>query len=166
MKTKFIFIGLCALIFSSCTYQRYLPGVDYIDTNEYGSYIKISRWDAVRAKGELIAVDYNNIIILSQKTNQCKIIPIHDIERFTLRYAKPKRTYAWAIPVGTIGTLPFHGVRLIYTAPLNLLVTTGVTLSSISDFRLKDGQISYEELAQFARYPQGIPPNVELPKIK
>ena len=164
MKTKIILTGLLAIIISSCTSPRYLPSSDKIDINQNGSYINIISKTTANIDGELIAIDSNKIVILLETTNKCMTVPINDVKRFKLRYAKPKH-YGWTIPVYTLATIG-HGLFLLITAPINLIVTISVTASGENAFQYSDKNMTYDKLKMFARFPQGIPPNIDLANIK
>jgi hypothetical protein len=164
MRNKIIIIGLIAIIFSSCISPSYLPSSDNIDINKYGSYIKITRQSNANIDGELIAIDSNKIVVLSESENECLTVPITEVKQFKLRYAKPKN-YSWSIPAYTFFTL-MHGLLLIFTAPINLIVTISVKASGESAFRYSDKNMTYEKLKMFARFPQGIPTNINMESIK
>ncbi len=170
MKTRFTIIVLLALIISSCTTPAYLPASDRIDVNPSGSYIKIIRKSTENIEasaivnGELIAIDSNKLIVLSGRTNECIIVPMDDIKRFELKYAKGKH-YGWTIPVFSLASVA-HGMFGIFTVPLNLIVTTWVTISGESAFMYKGKNMTYDQLKMFARFPQGIPSNIDLESIK
>ena len=164
MKTKILLTGLLAIIISSCTSPRYLPSSDKIDINQNGSYIIIISKKTAYIDGELIAIDSNKIVILSESKNKCMTVPINDVKRFILRYAKPKH-YGWTIPLGIL--LPFiHGFYSVFTFPIHLIVTISVTSSGESAFKYSKKNMTYDKLKMFARFPQGIPPNIDLANIK
>lgn len=152
------------MIISSCTSPRYLPSSDKIDVNEYGSYIKIFHKTASNIDGELIAIDSNKIVVLTEESKKCVTVPISEVKRFTLRYAKPKH-YGWTIPVFTLPTIA-HGWFLIFTAPVNLIVTISVTAGGENAFKYSNKNMTYDKLKIFARFPQGIPPNIDIASIK
>jgi hypothetical protein len=164
MKIKIFITGLIALIISSCSSPRYLPTSDKIDVNEYGSHIIINRKNSSKIDGELIAIDSNKIIVLTEGYGECVIVSITDVQSFQLRYAKPKH-YGWTIPVYTLSTIT-HGYFAYITAPISLIVTICVTSSGESSFKLSEKNITYNKLKMFARFPQGIPPNIDLRSIK
>ena len=164
MKNKIILTGLLAIIISSCTSPRYLPSSDKIDINQNGSCINIIPKTTANIDGELIAIDSNKIVVLSEATNKCMTVQINDVKRFTLRYAEPKH-YGWTIPVYTLATIG-HGALLILTAPINFIVTILVTASGENAFQYSDKNMTYDKLKMFARFPQGIPPNIDLASIK
>jgi hypothetical protein len=55
---------------------------------------------------------------------------------------------------------------LVFTAPINLMVTIVVTMSSEDAFQYNEKNMSYEKLKMFARFPQGIPLNIDVASIK
>ena len=164
MKTNFALIILLLIIFTSCSTPGYLPTSSGIDVNEYGSYIKIIQKSASKIKGELIAIDNNRIVVLVEETKKCMVISLNDVSHFKLRYAKPKH-YGWTIPAFIVYPL-IHGYYSIASIPIHLIVTISVTVSGESAFMYSDKNMTYEKLKMFARFPQGIPPNVDLASIK
>ena len=170
MKTKITIIILLAIIISSCKSPAYLPSSDMIDVNQNGSYIEVIRKTASNIEasafvnGELIAIDNNNLIVLSQRSKKCITVPMDDIKRFELQYAKPKR-YGWTIPVYTFASF-VHGLVGIFTIPVNLIVTMAVTASGENAFIYKGKNMTYDQLKMFARFPQGIPSNIDIESIK
>jgi hypothetical protein len=164
MKTNIALIGLLIIFFISCTSPSYLPSSDKIDVNEYGSYIKISHKTAPNIDGELIAIDSNKIVVLTEETKKCITVSLSEVEHFSLRYAKSK-DYGWTIPLFVV--LPFfHGLFSIFSMPIHLIVTISVTASGEYVFKYSDKNITYEKLRMFARFPQGIPPNINIASIK
>ncbi|MEP7197658.1 MAG: hypothetical protein ABI851_14155 [Saprospiraceae bacterium] len=165
MKNIRLLTGLVTIIlFSACLSPKYLPSSDKIDINRYGSYVKLVTYKTPIIKGELIAIDNNNIIVLTRHNKISISIPVKEVKRFSLLYAKPKQ-YWWSIP--PVVALPFiHGYFSVASVPLHLITTMAVNLSSKSDFMYNSMDISYEKLKMFARYPQGIPPGIELKSIK
>ena len=170
MKTKIVLLIILAIIISSCLSQGYLPYSDKIDINQYGSQINISRVSGPNVIGELIAVDSSKMIVLTDynRINRIEksivIITFDEIRRFKLQYAK-SRSYWWTIPIYTLATIS-HGWWLIISAPINLLVTASVTSSGVIDFQYHNKDITHEELKMFARFPQGIPSNIDIASIK
>jgi hypothetical protein len=168
MKTNLIITGLfMAVIICSCSTPGYLPKSDDIDVNQYGSYITVLHKSGKYTRGELIAIDSNRLIILSSPGKNIpetpEIVPIAGISHFSVKYAKPKH-YGWSIPVYTLATIG-HGVFLIGTAPINLIVTIAVTAGGENSFEYSEREMTYEKLKMFARFPQGIPPDVNIAGI-
>jgi hypothetical protein len=166
MINKLAIIGCIVLLMSSCASRKaYLPDAETANTNAYGSFIKVKRYSTyTNVKGELIALDSSSIIVMDEKLDQCVRIPIEDIFEFKLRYAN-SRQYGWSIPFA--GILPFmHGFYSLLTIPTHLIVTIIVTSSGNRAYTYNSRVISYKELVMFARFPQGLPPNVDLSLIK
>jgi len=163
MKTNIALIGLLIVFLSSCSSPKYLPSADKIDVNEYGSYIKLSCKTGVNIVGELIAIDNNEIIVLTEEIRPCMTVPVNEVKQFKLKYAKPKN-YTWTIPVYTLATLG-HGYFFLFSAPVNLSMTI-LTASGVNVFTYSDKDITYDKLKMFARFPQGIPANIDLTSIK
>jgi hypothetical protein len=80
-----------------------------------------------------------------------------------LSYAKHEN-YGKAIAIFSI--IPFsHGAFGLLTLPLNLITTISVAVSTQKSFRYDDKDYSLEKLNMFARFPQGIPPNIDISEI-
>jgi hypothetical protein len=160
-----IALGLLIIFFSGCSSSRYyLPSSDKIDVNEYGSYIRIRQKTPPSVSGELIAIDSNKIVVLTEETKICTTVLVNDVEHFTLRYAKQKN-YGWTVPLYMLATLT-HGFFAIYTLPASVIVTVSVSILDDNSFKYTDKNMTYDKLGMFARFPQGIPPNIDLASIK
>lgn len=165
MKNKLFLSVILFLVFlSGCKSIEYLPDVGAIDVNTHGSYISVYRNKNKKINGELIAVNKNAIFIKGEKEKKIISISINDIKRFKLKYAKGKNYY-WAIPVFAVASLS-HGFLLIVSLPINLIATAIVAGSGTSDFKYKSKGMSLKKLKMFARFPQGLPPNIELFEIR
>jgi len=157
-----------SIICSSCSTVAYLPDINGIAKNQYGSYIEILLVGNYYLKGELIAVNPKKVFVLKNDKNfmQLDSVSLTEIKNFTLRYAKGKaKNYAWTIPASAAITIS-HGWFLIFSLPINLLTTTIVTTNAGSSFAMNKYDIMWDELSKFARFPQGIPPNIQLKDIK
>ena len=162
MKTNIFILGLFLVLLNSCSTPSYLPSSDQIDVNEYGSHIRF-RTAYSDIEGELIAIDSTEITVLLAEKRTCVTFPLNEVKLFKLTYAQPKQ-YGWKIPVYTLATIA-HGWWLTLTAPLNLIVTISVTASGDNAFTYSDKNMTYDKLRMFARFPQGIPPHIELESI-
>jgi hypothetical protein len=164
MKTNILPFSLVILFLSSCLTPKYLPEFSKIDVNEYGSYIKITRKTSFKIDGELLAIDNDKIIVLTKETKKCLAVSFSDVKSFKLMYAKPKH-YGWTIPAFI--AYPFmHGWYSVFTIPIHLVVTISVTATGENSYNYSDKNISMDKLKMFARFPQGIPPNLDLRNIK
>jgi hypothetical protein len=185
-----LFVLLLPFIMSSCATPNYLPTIENIDINRFGSYILLNYTDGYTQEGELIAIDSGAITILTgdynfqasnetvkktsdstrqvSKLNQAhrfiKVVPLKEIKRFTLQYAEGKK-YGWTAMFGLLLSAS-HGFFLLGSVPVNLVVIAIITSDGENAFKYNNTTISYTKLRMFARFPQGIPPNVELNKIR
>ena len=184
MKNKLFITLVLAVVISSCSTPQYLPGSDFIDVNQYGSYITIKQTTQAIVKGELLALDSIKLIVLVENENSKKpvVVPINEVSRFILLYARPKH-YGWTIPTGLAlpllpfsdpdkvdpaggGKMPFHGFYALLSIPINLIVTISVTKAGEKAFTYSNKKMTYDKLKMFARFPQGIPPNIDIASIK
>jgi len=163
MITKYFFV-LLAIFITGCYTPNYIPSVESIDINQYGSYIKVSHIKVGTIDGELIALDSSSIIVLSESIRTCVKIPLKDINSFTLRYARPKN-YAWSIPLFSLVSIT-HGFYGIISMPINLIITISESVGGNLEYRYNDKEISHKKLSMFARFPQGIPPNINIKMIR
>jgi hypothetical protein len=162
-------ITACMLLCGGCaTGKLPLPQPEDIATFQYGSYIELRAADRLYVKGELIAIDSCCMVVLPMARNlqqdSCMLIPLEYVKDFRLRYAQHKN-YGWFIPL-TFPIPLIHGYWSIFTLPLNLIVGISVTEGANKAFSYSQKNITMEELAMFARFPQGIPKGVALNDIK
>ncbi|MBV6472668.1 MAG: hypothetical protein JPMHGGIA_00926 [Saprospiraceae bacterium] len=164
MKTSAFQLAFILCFLQACSYPRYLPKLKDIDVNEYGAAIRVVRKDRESVSGELIHADHAKIIVLTDKERKCKSIPIRDIKNYTLRYAK-SRNYYWTTAL--LLALPaINGIYVLFTGPIHLVGALSVAMGSERAFTYHSTDMRAGELRLFARYPQGLPPNVELNQIK
>jgi hypothetical protein len=162
---KILFSGWLILGIEGCLTPSYLPPADAIGTNPYGSQIRIVRnTTAIPLKGELIAIDSSQLWILPEGGKHTVVVGVKEVERFTLTYARP-RHYTVTIPIYTLATIG-HGAFLIFTAPVNLLTTIALTASGESAFSYTSQNITLDQLSMFARFPQGIPANIDPDRLE
>ncbi|MGA2297829.1 MAG: hypothetical protein ABSG15_09815 [FCB group bacterium] len=171
---KTILFLLVGSLFSGCSSPRYLPEPEDIGTNRFGAYIMIYLKDWNYVEGEFITIKKDSLIILqgAYNDNKKKVIFVlkKNIEDITLRYAYPTN-YGWTIPLFMALSVS-HGFYALLTMPANIIATSVVTgagqgaydydIMRDEHFKIK----TYEQLLMFARFPQGLPANVDLSKLK
>lgn len=159
-----VLIPAMALMVSSCSHIKGLPSSDKLDVHQYGSYILLTYKPDRMVEGELIAVDSTQIVVLSESSQKCVAVSSKDVKRYTVYYADHKR-YGWTFPLFL--TYPvIHGMLSAISIPIHLIITSSVIASSDKAFTYTENTLKYDELKMFARFPQNIPPNVELVNIK
>jgi len=160
MIKKIIYLTIIPFLFFSCSSIYFLPEQEEIGENEFGGFIKLKTFENERAIGELLAISNDSLYLIPYDLRYNSDIlvistPVADIKSYTVSYALPK-DYSWTIPVFALSTLS-HGFFLLLTAPINIGITTGITLMAKKDFSYSSEQISIKELNKFTRYPQGLP---------
>jgi hypothetical protein len=164
MKTKLLIFLILPLVIFSCSTPEYLPSHKEIEVNEYGAYVTLIFTDVKNLSGELIAVESEQVFILNEDDGKCMSIPLKNIIDMKIRYAKSPN-YSWTIPVFMLISVS-HGYFGIATLPINLITTIAVTTGAYQAYKFRVKKINPEVVRKFARFPQGIPPNVSLGAIK
>ena len=146
--------------------KGWLPRPVEAQAAAYGGWIELSYNQATgqRADGELIAVSADSVWLFGQ--DQALVIPITAVKRGKLTaYAAEKgRLVLWTL-VGTLSTIS-NGWFLIFSAPMWIV---GGSLAVGGESRAperKSQRLSWEELAPYARFPQGMPVGMDLSTLK
>lgn len=151
-------IAIAALV--GCTYgtpdPRH-PTLERMQVTSYGAYAQVELTTGASVEGELIAADGTVIRLLPLGSRNVITIAKPDIASGRLfRYESEAGVGAWGT-VGTLSTLS-HGFFLIFTAPIWML-WTGLTARSEDDHVvLEFHRGGWDEVAKWARFPQGMPP--------
>jgi hypothetical protein len=149
------------LLISGCTSPKYVPKIEDLPNSTYGIAMQLRRHsDNSLIQGELLAIDSTQAILLTQEDDSLHVveIPTRDIRMFKLRYAQQMK-YGWSIPVYALAGVS-HGWWGVFTIPFNMVITSAVTANGANAFTYNDKQVTIHEIQMFARFPQGIPPNV------
>ncbi|GAA4945425.1 hypothetical protein GCM10023314_18240 [Algibacter agarivorans] len=114
--------------------------------------------------GEIIEVSKNEIKLLQEGTLQPlqKDMIQSCVISVSLTVNNPKKINTWAslVNIASLG----HGVFGIISLPINLGVTASITNSKY-DLKYPDN-ISWDEIYKFARFPQGIPNDLDTKKLQ
>jgi len=168
MKTKIIILLISIFCISCSTTIPRVPNNDNIGHNIYGSYIEISIRNSGNINGELISVDSSELVVLiiSEKMLKSNIVfvPIKSIEYYRLYFAQHSH-YGLLVPLYSLASFT-HGLAAIVSLPVNLITTTAVALTADKAYSYHSSDISYDYLKMFARFPQGIPKNIDVNLIK
>jgi hypothetical protein len=166
MRTKRFNLPTALLLIvsmSACTVSQRLPPVEHVGLYPYGSEIYVDRKKDASVSGELIAAEWKRMVVFNHKTDSCIVIPRDKIDSYVVRFAKP-RNYSATIPLSLIVCLA-HGYFAVFTLPVNLITTVSVTAGAYASVRYTEREMPYASLYMFARFPQGIPPNIHLHDI-
>lgn len=146
----FFFIGC------SKKHPAFLPRYDEIHLNEYGSFIKVYLDEKGNSlKGELIAVENQQMVILTGNPAKCVSIPTGKIVKYNLFYANPYN-YSKKATLNNLITLS-HGWLFVITFPLYGLTGEILKSEAKNSYMYNMQELPVDQLYKFARYPQGIP---------
>ncbi len=169
-----LFIAISFLILlSGCaaTYAPYgwLSNPDQLQTEAYGGWIVVTystkNSGNNKKMGELIAVSYDSVFVLADST--LTVIPT-----FAISHA---RITEYDSHVGELGLWVFfgmastisHGWYLVLTAPILWLLAGTIAASSRSHDPILDyPKASLKSFKSFARFPQGLPQNLNRRALK
>ncbi|GAA3560767.1 hypothetical protein [Snuella lapsa] len=172
MIKKRLHIILSALILVlSCGTPKTLISPKNFKFDVKGLFVKCKLLDNSFIKGELIEVTPETIRVLTnEKEENIKTFKkenINNVEIFVSSiYDNPKIINRWStlMPVTSVG----HGFFGIFSLPVNIGVAISMnSTSQSSSYRMKyPDNISWNEMSKFARFPQGIPNNIDMNQIE
>ena len=153
------------LMLNSCGLPDYLPKPARISENHYGAYAIVDLEDRSRYKGELLSVNDSCLYLLELWPEAT----IHRLARdrvtqYELVYAEGT-DYTLAF-IGVAAISATHGIFAVISYPVNFIAVAVIQYWRRSPYTLKTGNSEWSELGAYARFPQGLPPNVNLSEIK
>ncbi|MBI3234330.1 MAG: hypothetical protein HYZ42_09865 [Bacteroidetes bacterium] len=161
MKNR-IYISLMLILLAGCYTPSYLPKPENLVNDTHGGYVVIKEGWFYSTAGELLAIDSIKMIILTDSNMEEKSeileIPFSKMSSFKLRYARNMKA-GWTVPVYVLSTLS-HGFFFIISAPVNALTAGIISDAAKNQYLLKSSSVTYKDLQKYARFPQGIPPNI------
>lgn len=170
--------SLSLLLLTGCatTYapSDWLPDTDEIPNQAYGGWMTvITKPDTINSDeeqfqygGEFISTDDSNVYLLYDSVY---IIPKTNILKATLELDQKSSTVYGLWTFGGVLSTISNGAYLIITAPIWLLTGIPVTAgeSGRDRYELQNPDFSYwNSVQKFARFPLGLPDNVELKDLK
>lgn len=174
-KSLILFLAVITFTLFSCvTRPAFAPDYSSMPTDPYGSSIIVRhknppKKNIIQTEGELIAVDYDTLIILTNEyisgnkalSGKNKIVKIdkNNLRSFMLHYAKINGGRGYMFSAGLI---PLHGFYLVLTLPINLIMILTTDGSEANYYSLTGKRINFDQLYKFARFPQGLPEGLVL----
>ncbi|RPI75165.1 MAG: hypothetical protein EHM47_03365 [Ignavibacteriales bacterium] len=152
----------------------WLPETEEVSRQAYGGWITIITYpDTINSEekwfqygGEFISTDKNNVYLLYDTVYT---IPKNNILKVTLELdEKSSVEYGLWTFGGTVSTIS-NGYYLIFTAPFWLLTGIPATVgeSNRDRYEAENPDLNYwTSVQKFARFPQGLPDNIELKDLK
>lgn len=150
-----------------------IPVVNDINTyheSPYGGYIEVrvqGVQDILKFKGELISVDSKKIIVRTlQIPNDIRPFSVKDIISYKVYIGYEKSTGMEAFYIlNSLATLT-HGYFLLLTAPANLGIMSIIQNNKNKNLSFTSKEIPINQLYKFARFPNGLPPNITIHNLK
>lgn len=139
------------------------PTLVKMQTEGVGAWIVATSHQGFIVEGELISAtsEYIHILRVGQPGAALVFMPTRDVANAKVYKYESEGGLGWMGVLGTLSTIS-HGFILILSAPVWILSTAiavGAETSHIElDYPDDDALV---DLANWARFPQGIPPNVD-----
>lgn len=166
MHSKII-AAILVSILVSCQRIGFLPKPNQVGIWPYGGMIVGRDTNQSLVKGELIAIDSGKIYVLVQNANSPnRTLVSYPTSKFNfqkIQYANKTDRMGSAIPLSLLASFT-GGYFFILTFPINLITTLSVVHSGNLDYQYTNKN-KPDQLQMFARFPQGIPPGVNLSDI-
>jgi hypothetical protein len=132
-----------------------MPSVDDTQKSPFGGWIAVTHKDGVVIHGELLAIDADKIWVYST-TNQTESLSLHDVTKAELfKYEADWGIGLWGF-LGSVSTIS-HGFFLVFSFPIWVISSSVVAAIESYHVRLRLPEDNIDELAKWARYPQGMP---------
>lgn len=165
IKNKLVIILAVLFCLVSCKSPSYLSDYKDINKNVYGAHIKIFFKKDFPIEGELIALENEAIIIMPINKEKCETIPLINVKYFSIQYANTNNGWLATIPFAFVTPI-IHGAYSIISFPVNLISSISLIASKDAQYKLKSKKFSKEELKMYARFPQGVPKNIDVSSIR
>jgi hypothetical protein len=164
-------LPLTCVLLAACVTHRaprgFLPDTREAQTQAGGGWIEVSYRAAQgggQVVGELLAATADSVWVMT--TVRPTVIATADVVSGRLvGYDARPRTVAVATLVGALATAS-NGAFLVFTAPM-WIIGGSLATSSQSKVALEElPTVRWTDLAPFARFPQGIPPSLDLEELR
>ena len=171
MNRSIILFSL-VLSLSACKSLNYLPKPEAFPYHVKGHIIEMELEESYTMKGEIIEVTEDAVWVLPFKLNEGKLtkIPrsaVYDADIYVaLTSNDPQAISTWAglINFAVLG----HGYYGVLTLPTNLLITIPLARDAArGTYRMNyQRNVTWDYLHKFARFPQGLPPEIDRNEIR
>jgi hypothetical protein len=148
----------------------WLPPARSDQVDSFGGWIQLRTTSAagsVDLSGELIALDADSLFVLSSA--ELRAVALNEIARADVIWYDSEARLAglWTV-LGTLST-PSHGVGLIISAPVWIVIGGLATSAQSWQGRVKWPDKDWETIRAYCRFPQGLPPGIDrralLPRV-
>ena len=151
----------CTACAGKTTPKGWLPTPKEAQKTAYGGWIELRYLENAEARGaagELIAVSADSVWVLTD--DQGLVIATASVREGKLTGYAAQSLRGWTL-AGTLSSVS-NGAFLIFTMPAWLIGGSVANRSESRAAERKSPPLQWEELAQFARFPQGLPQGLEI----
>jgi hypothetical protein len=169
LKTKIILLMCLVVLASACISvsapRKSVPKRNAISTDAFGGWITINAGNPAALSGELIGLTEASVYIMTG--DGLELIPKQQIVSARLvMFNTESFEYGLWTTAGSLATIS-NGYFMIFTFPLWLATGIPVSAGEANRQNYLDYPASgWDELNKFARFPQGIPPGIELSSLR
>lgn len=165
--TNLLYWCLLVVTLSSCKSIDTLPEVYQLGNSIGGANITVNELGGNVKEGELISVEPSTVFILAFTKDhpKGKILELKksNIISFRLQFANAPNYRPYYL-LYTLACVP-SGFFFPLTTIGNLIGVASIQWSANADVEISSSQGSWSDIKKFARYPQGIPPSIQLEEI-
>jgi hypothetical protein len=137
-----------------------LPSEENVDRSPYGGWIYVERNARQAVQGELLSARDDSVVVLTEDGAQTVAREAIQYAEVGVFEAQMAGLTTWTV-VGTLSTIS-NGLFLIFTAPM-WIIGGGFSLARVSKqpiYKWNENE-PLSSLARFARFPGGMPDNVD-----
>jgi len=150
-----------AACFSTSAPRKWLPTAEESQQDAFGAWIRIEQVAEKRPlEGELIAAHAETLFVFADSLVSVRADAVRSVTltAYDSRYGE---IVTWSI-LGTLATVS-HGLVLVLTAPVWIITGTAASASASKAPRVQSRDPV--ELRKYARFPQGIPAELDRTSI-
>lgn len=146
--------------------KGWLPSPKEALFDAYGAWMIVEsslKFDPHTIEGELIAIDQEKVFLLTEFG--LKQILKHNVIHVTFAVYKEKRIVPYLAILGLLSTAS-HGYLAFISVPLWLITGISSSIAESTSGTARSEHVDWEEIRKYARFPQGLPPGLDLLKLK
>ncbi|MGE5182554.1 MAG: hypothetical protein ACM31C_10850 [Acidobacteriota bacterium] len=138
------------------------PSPEQMASQAYGGWIVIHTADRQEVSGELIALDAERVYLLPAAGGHLHWVKRAAVTDAALYEYEAGGFGAWGL-LGSLSTAS-HGYFLVFSLPIWVLSSTITNAAESHHVILHYPATGWDEIARWARFPQGLPPKLQLPE--
>ena len=161
-------VALGAALVAACAGHTaplgFLPTPQEAQSSAYGGWIELTLNGEERVEGELLAVNADSVWVLSSEGGA--VVPTAAVVQGKLtRYAWSSGNVTTWTAVGVLSTIS-NGLVLIFTAPVWVITGSVAGAGESHAAQRLWPRFAWAALAEFARFPQGMPPDLSWQNLR